>query len=149
MPQALMRPHLVVMLDKFGHHVSKVTAAEDQDVVERLSTCGAHPSLGKCIRPRSAEWSLDNLDALSPQDFVKGSREFRVAVTEQKPGSECAILGVPGEMARLLGDPGAGGMWAVQPAKCTRRLPISMKNRTYSVWSQTVSTVKKSVARIC
>jgi len=35
---------------------------------------------------------------------------------------------------------------AVQPARCTRRLPISMKNSTYNRWNQTVSTVKKSTA---
>jgi len=34
----------------------------------------------------------------------------------------------------------------VHPATCTRRLAISMKNSTYSCWSQTVSTVKKSTA---
>jgi hypothetical protein len=34
----------------------------------------------------------------------------------------------------------------VQPAKCTRRMAISMKNSTYTRWSQIVSTVKKSTA---
>jgi hypothetical protein len=38
--------------------------------------------------------------------------------------------------------------WAVTPAKCTRRLPSSMTNSTYSRRSQTVSTVKKSQARM-
>src|SRR5262249_16638168 len=37
---------------------------------------------------------------------------------------------------------------AVHPARCTRRLPTSIKNRTYSRRSQTVSTVKKSTAMI-
>src|ERR687888_573926 len=36
---------------------------------------------------------------------------------------------------------------AVPPATCTRRLLSSMKKRTYSRWSQIVSTVKKSTAR--
>jgi hypothetical protein len=35
---------------------------------------------------------------------------------------------------------------AVHPARCTRRLPTSIKKRTYNRWSQTVSTVKKSTA---
>jgi hypothetical protein len=38
--------------------------------------------------------------------------------------------------------------WAVTPAMCTRRLPSSMTNSTYSRRSQTVSTVKKSQARM-
>ncbi len=37
---------------------------------------------------------------------------------------------------------------AVQPLTCTRRLLSSMKNSTYSVFSHTVSTVKKSHARM-
>jgi hypothetical protein len=36
--------------------------------------------------------------------------------------------------------------FAVQPPTCTRRLLSSMKNSTYSVFSHTVSTVKKSEA---
>src|SRR5437773_10763469 len=36
----------------------------------------------------------------------------------------------------------------VQPARCTRRLPNSMKKSTYSRCRKTVSTVKKSTARI-
>ena len=38
--------------------------------------------------------------------------------------------------------------FAVQPARWTRRLPSSMKNNTYSVFNQAVSTVKKSQATI-
>ena len=38
--------------------------------------------------------------------------------------------------------------WAVMPARCTRRVPCSMKNSTYRRRSNTVSTWKKSVARI-
>ena len=36
--------------------------------------------------------------------------------------------------------------WAVHPAKCTRRLPISIKMRTYRVCRNNVSIVKKSHA---
>src|SRR6266516_4807316 len=36
--------------------------------------------------------------------------------------------------------------FAVQPARCTRRLESSMKKSTYSRCSRTVSTVKKSTA---
>jgi len=38
--------------------------------------------------------------------------------------------------------------WAVIPARWTRRVPCSMTNSTYTRWSDTVSTWKKSVARI-
>ena len=38
--------------------------------------------------------------------------------------------------------------WEVTPARCTRRVWSSMKNRTYNVFSRIVSTVKKSVARM-
>lgn len=38
--------------------------------------------------------------------------------------------------------------WAVTPARCTLRLESSMKKRTYRVFSQTVSIVKKSQAMI-
>jgi hypothetical protein len=39
--------------------------------------------------------------------------------------------------------------WAVQPAKWTRRVPTSMKNKICKVLSQSVSTVKKSQASSC
>ena len=40
--------------------------------------------------------------------------------------------------------------FGVHPARCTRRLHNSMKNSTYTRWSQIVSTVKKSTAnRLC
>ena len=51
-----------------------------------------------------------NLDTLSPQDLVEGGGELGVAVTEQEPGSQFAILDVPGQMPRLLHHPVAGGM---------------------------------------
>ena len=38
--------------------------------------------------------------------------------------------------------------WAVTPARCTRRVPCSMKNSTYRRRRNTVSTWKKSAARI-
>jgi len=105
-----MWARLVVMPDELGHHVSEVATTKDQEVIERFSTYGSHPSFGEGVRPRSAERSLDNLDALSPQDLVEARRELGVAVTEQEPGSEFAILDVPGQMPRLLHHPVAGGM---------------------------------------
>jgi hypothetical protein len=47
----------------------------------------------------------------------------------------------------LLCDPRAGG-WAVTPASCTRRVCSCMKNSTYSRCRNTVSTVRKSQARM-
>ena len=38
--------------------------------------------------------------------------------------------------------------FAVMPRRCTRRVACSAKNRTYSRWPSSVSTQKKSVARM-
>jgi hypothetical protein len=50
-------------------------------------------------------------------------------------------------VAGLLGHPLPVG-WAVIPARCTRRVPCSTKNSTYRRRRNTVSTWKKSAARI-
>jgi transposase InsO family protein len=52
----------------------------------------------------------------------------------------------PAESPLALLSSSAPSGWAVQPAKCTRRVATSMKNSTYNRRNQTVSTVKKSTA---
>jgi hypothetical protein len=53
---------------------------------------------------------MDHLHALAAEDLVEGGRELGVTITEQMPCSEIAILELPGQVARLLDNPGAGGM---------------------------------------
>jgi hypothetical protein len=57
------------------------------------------------------------------------------------------FLKVHQQVTGLLGHPLPRGC-AVIPARCTRRVPCSMKNSTYRRRRNTVSTWKKSVARI-
>src|SRR5947208_16949995 len=61
-------------------------------------------SAGVCLR--CADRCLDHRDAFAAEDLVEGAAELAVAVVDQKPHS----LEDAGEaeVARLLGDPGAG-----------------------------------------
>jgi hypothetical protein len=57
--EAPMRPGSVVMLGVRAEDVLQVTTAEDQDVVEALSSSGADPALADAVRLRRADGGSD------------------------------------------------------------------------------------------
>ncbi len=52
--QTLVGPSAVVMIDELEKHVLKMTAAKDQQVVERFPANGPHPAFGKKAFARGA-----------------------------------------------------------------------------------------------
>jgi hypothetical protein len=84
----------------------EVAAAKDQQPVEALGSDGANETLGVGVRLRGADRCVDDSDPLAVEDLIKGAAELAVAVVDQKAHSlEDAD---EAEVARLLGDPGAG-----------------------------------------
>jgi hypothetical protein len=81
-------------------------------------------------------------------DVVEGPGELAVAVADQEPDDSGLLIERGGEVAGLLGDPQAPVGLAVTPARWTRRLCSWTKNSTYSRCRNTVSTVRKSQARM-
>jgi hypothetical protein len=112
--EPLVRSGLVVVASELGEDLFQVTPTEDQQVVEQLAARGANPALGERVRTRRPVGQADDLDALAAEDFIEGSGELGVPVTEQELGGKVAILQLPGQVPSLLDDPFAG--WVVGAA---------------------------------
>lgn len=118
-----MRPVTVVMIDVDTEHLLELWPTDDQDPVEAVTSDGADPALRKRVRFRGLEGCADHFNALAAEDLVEVVSELAVSVVDEE-ADRC------------------------RAARCTRRLPSSMKKSTYSRPSQSVSTVKKSQAII-
>jgi hypothetical protein len=119
---------LAVVVGRVGaEHVFEVAAAEDQQPVETLGAHRPDEPLSVGVRLWRADGRVDHLAAFAAEDFVGGGGELAVSVVDQEPRP----LEQTGEaeVARLLGDPGAGRL-VVQPARWRRRLSSSMKKST-------------------
>src|SRR6266545_122577 len=70
----------------------------------------ADPAFRDGIRSRRPIGQTDDLDALAAEDLVECGGELGVAVAEQEPGAQLAILQLPGQIPSLLSHPLAGGV---------------------------------------
>src|ERR687888_1530256 len=68
-----------------------------------------YPALGVRVRVRRLDRGVEHDRVLAPEDLVEGAAELAVAVVDQEPRLLVAALGYrAGQVARLLGHPGAG-----------------------------------------
>jgi len=84
-----------------------VSASEDEDAIEAVAADGPQPALSECVRVRRPNRRPDHLDPLGAEDFVEGAAELRVAIVDQQLESRLMLAQLHGEIASLLGDPGA------------------------------------------
>ena len=85
-----------------------MAAVEDQQPVQALRADGADEAFADRVRLRRAHRCLHDPDAFAAEDLVEGAAVLAVAVADQEAN---ALVGeVEAEVARLLGDPGAGGI---------------------------------------
>jgi hypothetical protein len=91
--------------------------------------------------------SLDDPRAVRSEYLVERSGELTVTVTDQELERTGALAELHEQVAGLLGGPGPAGC-TVTPRMCTARVRISITNSTYRRWSSTVSTCRKSQARM-
>src|SRR6058998_994857 len=100
-----MRPLAVVVVDADTQHAFEMTAVQDQQPVQTFGAHASNEALRNCVRLRRPHRRLHDPDALAAEDLVEGAAVLAVAVTDQETR---ALVGeVEGEVARLLGDPGA------------------------------------------
>jgi hypothetical protein len=101
-----VRARAVVVSGVDAQYSLEVAAAEDEQPVETLAADGSHKALGVGVSLRCADRRVDHLDPFAAEHLVVAGAEFAVAVVDQEPGP----LEEAGEaqVARLLGDPGAG-----------------------------------------
>jgi len=98
------------VIDIHAEHVLQVPMVHDQEPVEALAASGADEALGDRVRLRRAHRCLDHLDAFAGEDGVKAAGELGVAVADKEAETRRLLLECPGDLAGLLGDPGAGGV---------------------------------------
>src|SRR6266545_5349654 len=96
------------MVNEGPEHALEVAAVDDQQPVEALGTDSADETLRDRVRLRRLRRRLDDLDAFAGEDGVEVACELAVAVTDQEAKRRRTLLQRPRELARLLGDPGAG-----------------------------------------
>jgi hypothetical protein len=99
-----VRSCLVVVLGVDSEEAAQMAPAEDQDVVQALSSHGTDPALGHGVRLRGADGRLHYDEPFTPADLVEGAGELRVSITEQ----DVRLLEASGdrEVPSLLDDPG-------------------------------------------
>ena len=78
-----MRPMVVVMTDVLGEDGLEMTAAEDQHVVEALTTEGSDDALTDRIGPGRSDGDLHDPDGVGSEDIVEGPGELGVAHPDQ------------------------------------------------------------------
>jgi hypothetical protein len=123
--ECAVRPLPVVVVDVDAQHAFEVAAVEDQQPVEALGAHGFDEALGDRVRFGRANRRPDDLDAFAAEDAVEVTRELAVAIADQEANRRRSLRQGPGELASLLGDPGA--VWVGRAAgEVTRRLPSSM-----------------------
>lgn len=143
--QASMRPMAVVMINVDGQDTCKVAGTQNEQPIEALGTDRPNESFCDGVRLRRLNRRANETNAGALEYVVEATREFVIAIPNQ-PTNRFVALGESQATCRACCVTHSWLGWAVQPAKCTRRLPTSMKNNTYNRWSQMVSTVKKSTA---
>jgi hypothetical protein len=100
--QAPMRSGSVVVLGVHAENALQVAPAEDEDVVETLSSNGADPALRDGIRLRGPSGRLHNGEALGPENLVEGARELGISIPDQ---DVLVLEGISDrEVASLLSD---------------------------------------------
>src|SRR4029453_9859311 len=101
-----MRPLRVVVVDVDAEDAFEVATVEDQQPVETFRADGSDEALGNGIRSRRPQRRLHGPDAFAAQNLVEGGAVLAVAPADQE--AHAPIVEVETEIARLLGNPGAG-----------------------------------------
>src|SRR5262249_30249311 len=103
--EALVEPRLVIVNQELHEHGVQVAGGEAEQVSERLSPAGADESFADRVRPGGAEGQLHDFDAFRTEDLIEADGELGVAVPQQEPSLEGAVLKPPGQAPSLLGHP--------------------------------------------
>jgi hypothetical protein len=133
---------LVVVLDEVIQKPFELSLIPEQGAIQEFVPDGANPSFSERIRTWRTRWGLDRVGADGGEHVVERSGVLAGAVTDHEP--DCLPVGHR-EVAGGLVVQGPVGL-VVMPAMWTRRVSISMKNRTWRRRRVMVSTQKKSEA---
>jgi hypothetical protein len=146
-PERPVRTMTVVVVDIDPKHTLQVPSPDDQQLVKALGPGRPDPSLREGVRVGRLHRGQQHRGAVRAEHVVEATGELRVAVAEHKAQSWPSLVEFQEQVPGCWVTQAPSGL-AVTPARWTSRVSSSMKNSTYSLRSQTVSTVKKSQATI-
>jgi hypothetical protein len=106
--QAPVRASVVVMIDELAQNLIEVPLAEDKNVVKALTAGCSDPALRDGIHSRASVGGLEHLHGLGPEYLIKAAAELGVAISDQEPCSDIAILQRPSQVPSLLEHPFLG-----------------------------------------
>jgi len=121
----------------------------DQQVVQPFLPHSAHPPLRVGIGVRRALGRVNGLDPESRTHHSRAGRNLRLTVMHHTTHLLSFLLEFPRASAAPVASPRLLSAKVVQPATWILRVPISRKKRTDSVFTPSVSTVKKSHESRC
>jgi hypothetical protein len=146
-PERPVRTVGVVVLDIDVEDLLEVAAPDDQQPVQALGPHRSDPALRVGVGVRRLHRRDQHLGALGAEHVVEAAGELRVAVAQHEAQLSSSFAEHSSKLRACWVTQPLLGL-AVTPARWTRRVSSSMKNKTYSRRSQIVSTVKKSHATI-
>ena len=120
---------------------------ENQHAVREFPAQGAGEALADRVHPRSPDGCAHDPGAGGLDDGVGRGSEVRSAIADQEPDVPGPLAEGQSEVRACCTVQSPVGC-AVTPPRCIRRLPCSMNTSTYMRVSSTVSTCRKSTARI-
>lgn len=98
------------MAEVVDEHGWKLSARDDEKVVETFVADGAHKSFGEDVGPGRRDGHLDGVDADRGEDGVKALGELGAAVADDEPEMMPRRFELGREVASHLGDPGTAGV---------------------------------------
>ena len=129
MCECAVRAVLVVMRDIRGEDVREVATAEDQQPVEALAADG--PDSALCVGPclRRPHGRFDHPDAFGAEDLVEVAGELAVTSRTRTRGRTLSSSSCVSRLHVCWVTHRPSGL-VVIPARRTRRVASSMKNKT-------------------
>jgi hypothetical protein len=146
-PERPVRAMPVVVLDVDSKDPIQVAAPDDQQPIQALGADRPHPALRDRVRVGRLDRCPQHGGALRAEHVVEGAANLASRSRSKKRTGRLRSSNASKRLRACWVTQVPSGL-AVTPARWTRRVSSSMKNNTYSRLSQTVSTVKKSQARI-
>jgi len=128
-PERPVRPVDVVVSDVLAQDALKVSSPQDHRPVEALAAGRAHPSFGVSVRVRRSYRGGDDPCSVRLAHRVEGGGELRVAVANEEARRESIWRRSPLRFRACCVTQALSGFF-VTPARCSRRVFSSMKNKT-------------------
>lgn len=108
MAERAVRPVSVEVVFVLAENGCGMSLVDDQSAVEEFAADAANEAFGDRVGPRCPDRRPDDADIDRGEDGVEGGGELRIAVPDKELEASVGVVEVHGEVASLLGEPGAG-----------------------------------------